>query len=357
MTTLTKAHTQWMNRADDEKFSSLDALLAAARRDKAAAAGAKIAARDLHVRAVEGSGLILNGSSGREAALTNWSFGQLCGEADAPASYIRNLPAPLAAECLNNGLQKAGDACKRLLFRKDEGDALTLRAVTSQRYSRIWNADIVERLCDMEARGPWQPAPAAFDGSRGLYMGDRDLFAFMVDNERRIFERQEGGLSRGFFVWNSETGSTSFGVQTFLYEYVCGNHRVWGASDVKELRLRHVGANDTRAFSELRAQLIEYANESADRDASRIVACREYSLGDSREDVISRVLGMRAPGMTQKLAAQAYELAERREDWYGSPRSAWGYAGALTEIARDMPNASDRAATERLGTKVMELAW
>jgi len=87
---------------------------------------------------------------------------------------------------------------------------------------RIWNSEITSRLCDLEARGPWQPAPAAFDGSRGLYMGDRDLFAFMVDSGRRIFEKLPGGgLSRGFFVWNSEVGAASFGIQTFFYEYVC----------------------------------------------------------------------------------------------------------------------------------------
>jgi hypothetical protein len=28
---------------------------------------------------------------------------------------------------------------------------------------------------------------------------------------------------------------------TFLYEYVCGNHRVWGASNVVEVKIRHIG--------------------------------------------------------------------------------------------------------------------
>jgi hypothetical protein len=28
---------------------------------------------------------------------------------------------------------------------------------------------------------------------------------------------------------------------TFLYEYVCGNHRVWGARHLDEARIIHIG--------------------------------------------------------------------------------------------------------------------
>jgi excisionase family DNA binding protein len=43
----------------------------------------------------------------------------------------------------------------------------------------------------------------------------------IADSNRRIFETLPGGgLSRGFFVWNSEVGAASFGIQTFFYEYV-----------------------------------------------------------------------------------------------------------------------------------------
>ena len=190
-----------------------------------------------------------------------------------PRSAAASLAPTLAADCLNAGLPEAdGDA--RLLLNGDASGHMTARAITSDRYSRIWNADITARLLDLEAGGVWQPAPAAFDGSRGLYLGDRDMFAFMVDNERRIFETLPGGgLSRGFFAWNSEVGAASFGIMTFLYEYVCGNHRVWGAKQVSEVRLRHVGEGlDHRAFSTLRATLINYANTSASEAQNTNVA-------------------------------------------------------------------------------------
>jgi hypothetical protein len=53
---------------------------------------------------------------------------------------------------------------------------------------------------------------------------------------------------------------------TFLYQYVCGNHIVWGAKDVKELRIRHIGNADQRAFAELNVRLVEYADGAASED-------------------------------------------------------------------------------------------
>src|SRR6185436_6986208 len=100
--------------------------------------------------------------------------------------------APLAAECIRTGLQSADVGHESSVLVRNpvtDGQALTVRALTSDRYTRIYNADVSERLVALQARGPWQPAPASYGGSRGLYAGDRDMFAFMVDSGRRIFEK------------------------------------------------------------------------------------------------------------------------------------------------------------------------
>lgn len=365
MSTLTKANSQWANRAADERFSSLDALHAKALANRQLAATAKVPMNALHVVEHDGA-VLLNGSTGAKAHMTNWSFSQLAREAEAPPSYLRTLPARLAVDCLNEGLARnAGDTAPgALLFSHNGHDVatrrptgLTLRALTSEKYTRIWNSDVTKRLVELEQRGPWQPAPAAFDGSRGLYMGDRDMFAFLVDNGRRIFETDKGGLSRGFFVWNSEVGASSFGLMTFLYEYVCGNHRVWGASNIKELRMRHIGDADQRGFGEFQAQIRAYAESSAADDTAKIVAARAYQLGKTKDEVLDAVFGLRVPQLGRKLIEQGYALAEKREDWYGSPRSAWGLAGGLTEIARDLPNADERVALDRASSRVMEMAF
>lgn len=352
MTTLTRASTEWSKRAPDERFTSLAAMHAkACGAQSSARVSTPIEVKRLRAVAI-GDDVKVQSPSGAVADLTDWSFGQLAARAEAPAGYLQTLSAPLAATCINEGLQHSdGDA---VALTNVTGGSMTMRALTSDRYSRIWNADITARLMDLEAGGVWQPAPAAFDGSRGLYLGDRDMFAFMVDNDRRIFETLPGGgLSRGFFAWNSEVGAASFGIMTFLYEYVCGNHRVWGARNVAEIKFRHVGNGlDARAFGAIRATLTDYANASAETDEARIVALRSATLGGTADEILDALFSkFKVP---KKLAADAIALAEMRADWYGNPRSVWGIAGALTEIGRDKPNADERIKIDRMGAKIME---
>lgn len=364
MTTLESAHKQWANRSADERFSSLEELHGAARAYRVAARTATAKASDLRARAA-GGGVVLEGkASGRTSALTHHAFGQLAALASAPAAYLRTLPAELAADCVNTGLDartaEDAESTVALLFKTD-GDNLTARALTSERYGRIWNQDITSRLVDLQnAEGStWQPAPAAFDGSRGLYLSDSDMFAFMVDNERRIFETDKnGGLSRGFFVSNSEVGAGAFAVTTFYYEYVCGNHRVWGASNVIETRIRHVGDSaNPRAWHVLAKELANYADASISEDEAAIARARSFQIGATKDEVLDSVFKMRIPGLTKRTAEKAYALAEERVDWYGSPRTVWGFNGALTEVARDLPNASERVALEKASAKIMALVF
>ncbi len=355
-TTLTQANSEWSNRLPDERYNSLASIHAAAVEDQRLAAVTVIPDNDLHVTHEAGN-IFLNGKSKR-ALLTNWSFGQLCREAGAPAGYMTSLPAPLAVECMNHGLSSNPSSENTVVLFKNTEIGLTARALTSERYTRIWNADITRRLVDLEKQGTWQPAPEAFDGSRGLYLGDRDMFVFMVDNNRRIFETgPEGGLSRGFFCWNSETGSRSFGIMSFLYEYVCGNHRVWGASNIKEFRIRHIGDADERGFAQFRAVLTAYADSSAEDDEAKIKTCREYKFGGTKDEVLDAVFGLRIPDLSQIMIAQGFDKALEHDEWYGDPKTAWGLAGGLTEIARDLPNADDRDRLDRAAARVMEIAF
>lgn len=360
MTTLMEANRQWMSRPADERFYSTESLHNAALGYQEQARRSDVPTSKLKVAAI-GNDVRLIGKND-EIGLTNWSFGQLCDVADAPSSYMRRLPAEMAADCLNHGLRNAhddeSDPNKRLLFKREHSGMVTLRALTSTKYTRIWNSDVTGRLVELEKTTEWQPAPAAFDGSRGLYMGDRDMFAFMVDNNRRIFEKGPGGgLSRGFFVKNSEVGAASFAILTFFYNYVCGNHMVWGASGIKEVKIRHVGNADGRATENLQAELKSYADSSAKEDELKIEKARTYKIGKDLDEVLDTVMGLRVSGLTRKMVTSGYELAEKRVDWYGAPNTVWGLAGGLTEIARDLPNADDRVALETATGKMMEIAF
>lgn len=371
-TTLTQAFDQWSTRPADQRFSSLEDLHAATTRSRAMAAQTKnIPLKSLRVeteiqsnRVADVSVPVLVGASGRKAEFTHWAFGQVCRQLGAPANYLRNLPAELAATNLNHGIQSAIDPEPvSLLFSAPEqvsqSGVLTLRASTSQKYTRIWNSDVTSRLLRLVEQNPdWQPAPAAFDGSRGLYASDEDMFAFCVDSDRRIFESDpNGGLGRGFFVWNSEVGAASFGITTFFYEYVCGNHRVWGASGVSELRIRHIGNADDRAFVEISKEIDKYAESSAHEDEAKIRRAMVLRLGDNKDEVLDKVFSLPRVEISRKVLEAGYQKAIEHADWYGDPNTAWGFTGGLTEVARDLPNANDRVKLDRAAGKVMQLAF
>jgi len=127
---------------------------------------------------------------------------------------------------------------------------LLLRALTSEQYKRIWNWEVVERLLPLQERG-WrvpQARPAFPDqpGARpateadilddagfglsvkvgdmiapaGLYASAHDMFAFLINEQKRIKDGTEEGLSRGIFFENSEVGDKALRCTTFLYRHV-----------------------------------------------------------------------------------------------------------------------------------------
>lgn len=367
-TTLTQAFDQWSNRPADERFKSLEDLHAATSRSRGMAAQSRgVALKSLRI-GVDAKDVkaqpVLIGQNGNEANFSHWAFGQVCRQLGAPAHYLRNLPADLAATNLNHGIQSAIDPEPvNLLFNApqqvSQAGPLTLRASTSSKYTRIWNSDVTSRLLRLVEMNPdWQPAPEAFDGSRGLYASDEDMFAFLVDNQRPIFEQDKnGGLGRGFFVWNSEVGAASFGITTFLYEYVCGNHRVWGASGVTELRIRHIGNADDRAFMEIAREVKKYADSSASDDEAKIRRAMVLRLGENKDEVLDRIFSLPRIDIPRKTLEAGYAKAVEHEDWYGDPNTVWGITGGLTEVARDLPNASERTKLDRAAGKITQLAF
>lgn len=382
---LMNAARQWAERPDDERYTSLEDLHAACATVRQQAASATVRANTLHAIAEDGE-VLLNGSTGARARMSHWAFGQVARLVGAPAEYLAGLPAELAATNLQHGLSNVRDGgpLKLLLHRNG---ATVARAITSDRYTRIWNADVTTRLMRLGEDG-WRVPPArpardgqagirlataadvlsagAFglsivEGARiapaGLYAGDRDMFAFLVDPTRAVEEPGGVNLYRGFFVWNSEVGAASFGVMTFLWRHVCGNHIVWGAKNVSELRIRHVGNADDRAFRELRAEVRKYADSSIDGDRARLEAARSYSLGSNKDEVLDRVFGLKVPGLTRPMVRQGYELAERYTDTDGSPRSAWGLSNGLTRLSQTFAHADARVTLDRAAGKLLEVAF
>jgi hypothetical protein len=229
MTTLYNAHNQWLVRPPDERFPDLQSLYEFTRNRQKLSLQQTRPLSMLHLCVTPDGAIALNGNA-PPMHFTNWAFSQLASTIGAPAKYLRTLPPEMVRDCLTHGLSRSADQCKVLLRSPssiaDRDVPSVVAAFTGPAYGRIWDADVIETLMHTVEGTGWRVPPAhPYHGSEhaGLYASDRDMFAFFVNKEHPI-EIGNAKLGKGFFLWNSETGASSFGLTTFLYNYTCGNH-------------------------------------------------------------------------------------------------------------------------------------
>lgn len=380
---LNAAHRQWCSRPADQRFWNLQDMhnFCTTVRERSTETHTGLDA--LRVAATPDDDLVLTRGGGR-LGFTNWSFGQLCRRVGAPAGYLADLPAPLAASCINESIKRTGaqnGACKLLHYQNGSN---RLRALTGPDYGRIWNSDVTSRLLRLSEEQGWRTPPSrtgACEGEEsrpateadcmgasfirpgdkispgGLYASDRDCFAFMVDPTKRIEDGSEGGLYRGFFAQNSEVGDCSWILTFFLFRQTCGNHIIHGGNLLREIRIRHVGTANDRAMRALRAELTDYANSGTGEEERHIIAAKELCLGANKEEVMDRLFGLKVS--TRSILSDAWDRAIENdtvaED--GAPDTAWGYAQALTRYSQTIPYMDKRTDLDRAAGKVLALAY
>jgi len=361
METINTASQQWATRPDDERFTSLATMQAFLDETRANSIGRGISSRALTVRPIadDPKGIAVEGPSGAAVFPTHWAFGQLAQRAGAPVGYLRDLPAPLAADCMNFGLRHRDIEDVGVLLYKNGGPA-QLRAVTGPNYGRIWNADIVRALTarfgdgvtgDFKVPGEFGKDVVVTKANTTLYASDRDMFVFLADEKNRIEipnrrDGKAGTLGRGFFVWNSETGKTSLGLATFLFDYVCCNRMIWGAADYNEIRVRHSSGAPDRWIEEVAPAIERYAQSSTVSITKAISDARAARIDDVSVFLQERF----SQGM-----AQAIELAHVADE--GRPiETLWDAATGITAYARSIPHQDRRIEVEREAGKVLKLA-
>ena len=387
---LMAASHQWATRPADERFWSVADLAAHCRREKAASHERTVKVGNL---VAVGNGPLL-GLANRERpdvkplALTNWSANLLCANLNMAggAEELGKYPAELAATMVNHRMQSKKDDNAELLFTSANG-GYNLRAITSDRYERLWDADLANGLAKISKEQGWvtppaRPYPGGEDDPRvrpateedvisigagggmavsvgdaiapaGVYRGVKDMFVFLI-NPNVKFDDGNTGLTPGLFIRNSEVRGGSFSVTSFLLEGVCGNHIVWGAHDVKKTKFRHIGrgmvnkANQKLALS-FGADVIDFA--------STLKAARAKELGKDQEEVIELVTGKKF-GLTLKAAEGAWRFAEEWEHTaHAAPTTAWGFVHGLTRYSQTIGGFADkRNDLDAIGGKILALA-
>ena len=339
---LTRAHHELFRRGPDEVFPSLQALYEFCQ-------GEKEQSQD-HWRPPSSlvpyanGGLRLDLGEGRAPyRLNDWSFTQLCGLAGASKDTVNRLSPETARQVLIETLPQGS---KPIQLYSEDG---LIRSIHGTTYTRLYNADLVMMLREFAVDFiPPQKAGAVNPGATGLYCGEQDLFCFLIDPTGWA-EIDGQAFAPGFFVWNSEVGKRSVGIQTFWFQAVCQNHIVWDATEVTEFTRKHTGKvgealGDIRRIVE---QLVEQRDARRDGFTRVIKRAMEEKLGSDAEETMK---ALTKAGIGRSLAKRALELAEAKGRF-----TIFSLVDALTRLAAECEFVGERTDADQKAAKLLEL--
>lgn len=358
---LTTASREWATRPDDQRFLTLEELRTsvANRRQESWTAVGEL--KNLRVTATEDDPLMMEvydptAGTRRQVAPSNWAFGQLAQHAGAPAAYLRKLPDVLAAINLQWGLEHNALRDEALMLMRANGRQ-ELRSMTSTSYGRIWDEQVVAAVQRVNGDGRWVVPAASYatinpKRATTLYASDRDVFIFLVDPNHPIeVPGEKEPKFRGFYTWNSEVGAATFGICTFFYDRVCDNRTIWGATNVRELKMRHTGGAPERFAYEGDRYLKAYSEESTKGLVDGIKKAQSYEIPNAaKENGVSDWL--QARGFTKGVAVASVQTGTMER---GDVRSLWDVVNGVTAYARTIPHTNDRVDLELKAGKLMDL--
>ncbi len=369
-----RVSSEWFSRPDDERFLSLTDLYDTVRSRADRAHARTIESGAIRVEATRDNAerleLLVPGRR-QPIAPTHWSYGQLSSLVGAPATYMRQLPAPLAAINLQHGLlNHRAELIKTLEM--DDG-RLELRAVTGPEYGRIWDHELVSAVMKIAGNGTgdtmWK-VPGVLDwatmthnpfvditkDTTTLYASDRDVFLFLVDDTHpieagRLPSGEPDLYFRGFYAWNSEVGSKTLGIASFYLRAVCANRNLWGTENFEEITIRHSKFAAQRFAHEAAPALTSFANSSPAPFIAGIKAARERIVARKDDD---RESFLRRRGFSKAETGKVIEMVLSEEG--RPPESVFDFVQGITALARTKTNQDTRLELEGKAKKLLESA-
>jgi hypothetical protein len=364
---------QWANRPDDQRYLSVDDMVTELENRTVNTVEHTVPLAD--VRPVIHEGGLAFDMGGRMVTPTHHSFSRLCQEAEGvPTAFIRQLydDPDLAVRCLDRGLRASLSETpdKQLMTMETKG---LLRSVTSTQFGRVWDLDAVRSIKRMIGDGDTWRVPTAFarpgfkerapevtKQATTLYMSDRDIFMFLVDETRPI----QGGFlsngepdmySRGFIFSNTEVGGTCCYSATFLYKWICENRSIREQKGFGKMSTRHTKNAPTLVMNQMLPALemfisgkatgvvdgFEMKLESEKQIQARLVAAKAAKLNRISSDAPSFLHNI---GLGPKMAQDLLGVVIDEE---GHPvESIFDVWNGLTALAKRIPHQDARVELE-----------
>lgn len=340
MATLKRASDQLFQRSPDERFGSLAELREHCSREKRFSSDYWQPPQKLQPQP-SGREVTVSLDGGDVHRLSDWSFSQLCRLAGVSKETINRLTPETASRALRETLPTSEKPLQLLATGK------SIRSLHGVSYTRLWNDDLLSVV--NEFASDFEPPQVGMNGATGLYCGEQDLFAFLIDPTGWI-EIEGEAFAPGFFVWNSEVGRRSLGIQTFWFQAVCQNHIVWDAVEVIEFTRKHTakvgdGLNEIRRLIE---GLVAKRDQRRDGFIRVVSQAMRQKVGSDADEVLKMLA---SEGIPRGLAAKATELAQQSGQF-----SIFSLVDALTRLAQQVRYAGDRVEIDAKAATLLALA-
>lgn len=340
MATLKNASDELFKRSADERFDSLEHLVRHCRDEMQSSQDRWHLPQKVRLCAVDNVVGLALGDEG-QYRLNDWSFTQLCKLAGVSKETVNRLSTDTVSRVLTETLPSGRKPFQFLTTTEK------VRSIHGASYTRLHNADLLQVV--QEAATDFTPPQKGANGGTGLYCGEQDMFAFLIDPTGWT-EIEGEAFAPGFFVWNSEVGRRSVGIQTFWFQGICQNHIVWDATQVVEFSRKHT-ANVHDALGEIRRSIDELVlKRDSRRDSFCTVMKRamQERLGDDAEAVMQKLA---EHGIGRSLAKQATDIAASRGRF-----TIFSLVDALTRLQSKVQWIGDRTEADEKAASLLALA-
>jgi hypothetical protein len=340
MVELKRASRELFRRSPDERFSTVAELWRHCQQAKQTSSECWELPQSLEPEC-HGEDVSVVLDDGKSFGLNDWSFTQLCRLACVSKDTLNRLTPATTSQALRETLPRTEKPIQLLTTDQQ------VRSLHGVAYTRLWNSDLLSMISEYAT--DFQPPPAGCNGATGLYCGEQDMFAFLIDPTGWA-EIDGEAFAPGFFVWNSEVGRRSLGVQTFWFQAVCQNHIVWDAIEVVEFTRKHT-ANVHDGLREIRTiieRLVARRDERRDQFAQVLSKAMTERLGNDADEVLKTLT---KHGIARHLARDATEIARQQGAF-----TIFSLVDALTRLTQKVRFAGDRVEADARVARLLALA-
>jgi len=148
-------------------------------------------------------------------------------------------------------------------------------------------------------------------------------------------------------------GSKTMGIACFLFRGVCGNFGIWGAQDVRVLKIRHSSGGPERFINEAIPALNDYVRMTAKPIEQAVRKAKALELPAASDDFSAWFMsGKNGAKFNAAEVRRAVEFADAEE---GKHNTLWDMYNGFTAAARQMAFVESKVDMEKRAGQLLEV--